>query len=130
MIPDIREKAETNVAKRKGFYIVSSIFASISIILFTISLNFYGAIEYWIRFPILILALILGIIYVSMFGFSFQNFLNDDWEEEEIEKEMARLYRKKRKALPPPEDLTQTDRLELKEFERLKEKWEDPEDYV
>ena len=130
MIEDIRTKAVTKVKKKKAFYIVATIFGSISIILIAISLNFTSPVSYWIQFPILILFLILSIIYVSLFGISFGRFMNEDWEEEAIEKEMVYLYKNKSKTLPPPEDLTEEEVLELKELEMLKEKWGDRSDYV
>ena len=88
-IKQIRKKAEEKVKAKKGFYVVATTFAAISIILYVISLNFYGMVAFWIKFPILVLVLVLGIIYVSIFGLPYSG----DWEEEEIEKEMARQIR-------------------------------------
>ena len=68
----------------------------------------------------------LGIVYVSTFGLPFSG----DWEEDEIEKEIARQMRMNPPALPPAEELTEEDRLELKELERLKRKWDPLDDYV
>ena len=130
MNKDIRKKAKKNVQNRQAFIIVASIFGGISIILWAISINFDPFVAYWIRFPIIIFSIITGIIYVSMFGFSLENFKNDDWMEEEIEKEMLKLYYKEKKALPPAEEMTLEEKLELKEIEKLKEKYMDPEDYV
>ncbi len=123
---DLRKKAEKKVQAKKGFYVVAMIFTAISIILYVISLNFHGWAAYWIKFPILVLALILGIVYVSTFGLPF----SQGWEEKEIEKEMARQYKMNPPALPPEEELSQEDKLELKELERLRRKWDPLDDYV
>ena len=126
MYDEIRKKAERKVKAKKGFYVVAMTFAAVSIILYVISLNFSGWAAYWIKFPILVLALVLAIVYVGTFGLPFSH----DWEEKEIEKEMARLYRKEPPALPPPEELSDEERLELKELERLRKKWDPYDDFV
>ncbi len=123
---EIRKKAEKKIKNKKEFYVVAATFISVSIILFVISTFFSGDVVFWIRLPILVLALVLGIIYVSTFGLPFK----EDWEEREIEKEMARQMRMNPPALPPAEELTDDDRLELKELERLKRKWDPYDDYV
>ena len=132
MNKDIRKKAEKKVNAKKGFYITATVFASISIVLLIISMTLSSpAAAFWVRFPILVLALVLCIIYVSIFGFPFNMLLNrGDWEEEQIEKEMNKLYRQRRSALPPGEELNEEDRLELKELERLKKKWYDYDEFV
>ena len=122
----IREKAEKKVKEKKGFYVVMTTFIAVSVILYVISLNFSGPVVFWIRFPILVLTLVLGIIYVAIFGLPF----NNNWEEQEIEKEIAKELRMNPPALPPAEELTDEDRLELKELERLKKKWDPFDDYV
>jgi hypothetical protein len=53
--------------------------------------------------------------------------LTPQWEEEELEREIYKLHRRKKRMLPPPEEISEEDRLELKELERLKRKWEDDE---
>ena len=131
MHEEIRRKAKKRVEAKKGFYIVALIFAAISLILYVVSATVPPEAVFWIRFPILILGLVLGIIYLAIFGFPGSKILSQDWQEEEMEKEMARLYREKQSALPSAEDLTEEDRLELKELERLKQKWDrEGEGYV
>lgn len=126
----LREKAEKKVQQKKEFYIVAFIFASISVILLILSFVIGGAAAFWIRFPMLIFALVLGILYLSIFGVPGTGILSSEWEETELEKEMYRLYRKQKDALPTSEELSEEDRLELKELERLKRKWEGEDDYV
>jgi len=130
MYDDIRYKAKKKVEDKKGFYITAVVFAFLSLILVVISLSVPAG-GFWIRFPILIFGMVLGIIYVTVFGIPGTHILTSEWEEEEIEREMMNLYYHKRKYLPPPEDLNEEDKLELEELERLKEKWEnEEEDYM
>ncbi|MBT8190711.1 MAG: 2TM domain-containing protein [Bacteroidia bacterium] len=119
MSDDLRKKAEEKIQNKRGFAVVSTVFVSISIILYIISFNVDPYSAYWIRFPVLILGLILLIIYVGMFGFSIDSFRDAEWDEEEILREMARirLEERKMKGLAAPE----MDKLELKELEKLKE---------
>ncbi len=127
----LRKKAVKKVEAKKAWFVVASIFGSIALILFVISLNFSGMVFFWINFPSLILALILGIMYMAIFGAPFTGMTAEEWEESEIQKEMARLYRKQGMGLPSPEDLSEEDELELKELARLKQKWDyREEDFV
>jgi len=128
MYDEIRRKAEKKVEDKKGFYVTAVVFAFISLILIVISLTVPAG-GFWIRFPILIFAMVLGIIYVSVFGIPFTGTLSNEWEEEEIEREMMKMYYHRRRFLPPPEELDEEDRLELEELERLKEKWEYDDGY-
>ncbi len=130
MYEEIKSKAEKKVEEKKGFYIVAMIFLGVSIILGILSTVIGGPAAFWIRFPIIVLALVLAAMYFAIFGFPFSRVLSASWEQEELEKEMYRLYQQKKGALPPPEDLSEEDRLELKELERLKRKWEDGSDFV
>lgn len=129
MHDEIEKKAKQKVEEKKSFYFVSMIFLMVSIILFVLSIIIGGQAAFWIRFPILVLGLLTAVFYFFIFGFPFSNVLTEEWEEEELEKEMFKLYRRKRRMLPPPEELSDEDRLELKELERLKQKWEG-EDHV
>lgn len=119
MKDDLRKKAEEKIQNKRGFAVVATVFVSISIILYIISFNTSPDAAYWIRFPVLILGLVLLIIYVGMFGFSVDSFRDAHWDEEEILREMARmrLEERRKQGLPPPE----LDRMELKELEKIKE---------
>ena len=132
MQDELRNKATKNFKDKQAFYIVASTFAAISILLLVVSFTLINPIAaFWIRFPIIVLALVLGIVYVSMFGFSLKAFANKaGWEEEQIEREMRRLYQQRRKELPSGEELSGEDELELKELERLKNKWYDYDEFV
>ncbi len=128
MYEDLQEKAIENLkekkAKKKGVHTVGVIFIAVSIVLFTISTNFYGDVAYWIKFPILILALVYGIIYFSVLGFPF---LGDDDEltDEEIGREIVKIYKQQ-----GINNTNTEDELELREIEALKKKWDDDEEFV
>ena len=130
MYDELHRKAKKRVDDKVGFAVTAAVFGFISVILIVISFTVGGSGAFWIRFPILIFALVLGIIYIAMFGIPFLGTYSPEWQDEEIEREMMRMYYRRRKYLPPPEELSDEDRLELEELERLKEKWEyGEEDY-
>ncbi len=111
-------KARKKVAAVKGFYVVAAIFGSITVILLVISNQFYGEEAFWIRFPILILTLILGIIYIAMFGLPTMRFTDHAWEEEQIEREIAKMRLEQRSAQEGSIGLEEEEeRLELRAFE-------------
>ena len=130
MYEDLRKEAQKKVDTKSAFYVLTFIFGAISGILLVISFMIGGDAGFWIRFPIMILAMVLGIIYLSIFGVPFSGVLSKEWKEEEIEKEILKLYKAKDFTLPDDEDLSEEDRLELKQLERLKRKWERGEDFV
>lgn len=131
MYEDIREKAvselEEKRTRRKGIQVVGMTFAMVSIILFIISSRFYADTAFWIRFPIIILALTFGIIYTSEYGLPFTG-EDDELSDEDIEREMVKIYRKSN--LDQLSANSTDERLELKEIEKLKERYEGDTDYV
>lgn len=132
MYEDIKEKAKKKVEEKKGFYVLALIFLAVSIVLAVLSFMIGYPASFWIRFPILVLALLLGVFYLVIFGFPYSGILTPEWEEEEMEKEMFKQFKENIKNLPPADsdELSEEDRLELKELARLKRKWENREDYV
>jgi SNF family Na+-dependent transporter len=129
MYEDLKEQAVKNLkkqrVKKRAVFIVGLIFAAVSALLYTISLNFDPFVAYWIKFPIMILALVFAIIYFSVFGFPFLG--DGELTDEEIEREIVKIYR-----LEGTNRTTtnESDELELREIEALKNKWEDDEEYV
>lgn len=125
MDPDLRQKAEEKFQNKRGFNVITTIFVCISILLYIISLNIGDLPEaiFWIRFPILVLGLVLLIIYVSLFGFTLDPNREAEWEEEEILREMAILsLKEKQKTLDSPQEIEE---LQLRDLEELKEKQKD-----
>lgn len=123
---ELRKKAKKKVEAKMAFYTCAIIFPCVMVVL--LMLSFYlPAAGFWLRLPIPILIMVLGIIYLSAFGMPFTGALSEDWQEEEVEKEMIKLYQKRKNQLLPQDDLSETEMLELKELERLKMKWDSEE---
>lgn len=131
MYEDIREKAiaelEEKKKKRRDIQTIGLVFAMVSIVLYVISTQFYGNASFWIRFPILILVLLFGVIWTSEYGFPFLGDTNE-LSDEEIEREMVNIYRKSNLNKLQENDVIEE--LELKEIEELKDRYEGGEDYV
>ena len=119
---EIQEKAEKRIEAKRNLLTLGVVFAFASAVLMIVSFYVPSA-EHWIRLPIPIMALLLGFLYVVTIGIPYE-MLSSQWREDEIEKERYRRSRRSPMALPPAEELTEEDRLELRELERLKEKWE------
>jgi len=129
MYKELREKAEKKVEDKKAFYNCAIIFPSVALVLLMLSFYLPGA-SFWLRLPIPILMMVLGVVYINAFGWSASGASSENWEEDEIEKELVRRFQQKKAELPPLEELSETELLELKELERLKEKWGRNEEYV
>ncbi|MFT4535064.1 MAG: amino acid transporter [Saprospiraceae bacterium] len=131
MYEELREKAvlelEKKRKKRKEIQVVGLVFTMISIILFIVSTRFYSGTAFWIRFPIIILALTYGIVYTSEYGLPFSG-EDDDLSDEEIEREIVKIYKKSN--LNRLSKNTSDAHLELKEIEELKEKFDGDEGFV
>lgn len=129
MYKELRKKAKKKVEAKMAFYICAIVFSFVTVLL--LMLSFYlPTVGFWLRLPIPIFIMVLSILYLFAFGLPVTGSLSKDWQEEEIEKEMIKLYRQKKTQLPPLEELSETEILELEELERLKEKWDWGEDYV
>ena len=128
MNDELRQQAEKTVKGKKVFYILAVVFLFTSLILAVLTFALPG-IGLWLIIPIPAFLLVLGIVYIVAFGFPGANTNSANWEEEEIEKEMRRLYRQKRANLPPLEEMSKTEKLELKELER-QIRGESDEDFV
>ncbi|MEL6660091.1 MAG: 2TM domain-containing protein [Bacteroidota bacterium] len=121
---ELRKKAEKKVQAKMAFFICATVFFFTTIILMTLSF-YLTEVAFWLRLPIPAFMLVLGVLYLVAFGVPTTNGMSENWQEEEIEKEMLRLYRQK-KALQSSVggDATPSERLELKELEQLEEKWD------
>ncbi len=129
MYKELRKKAKKKVEAKVAFYTCIIVFSFTTIIL--LMLSFYlPAISFWLRLPIPIFIMVLGILYLAAFGYNAKGALSENWQEEEIEKEMIKLYQQQKAQLPPLKELSETEILELKELERLKKKWGSEEEYV
>lgn len=129
MYKELHKKAKKKVEAKMAFFTSVIVFSFVTVVL--LMLSFYlPSISFWLRLPIPLFIMVLCILYLSAFGLPTSGALSENWQEEEIEKEMIKLYRQKRVQLPPTEELSETEILELKELERLKKKWDWGEDFV
>lgn len=126
---NLREKAikriEKEKKKRQGVYVVGWVFAVVSVILFVVSTQFSGEAVFWTRFPIIILALVYSIVHVSTLGFPFLK--EDELSEEEIEREMVKIYKRSNLNKISEEPI---DRLELKQIEEIELRQESQRDML
>ena len=129
MYEELRKKAEQKVQAKMAFFICAVTFFFTTILLLTLS-YYLPAVAFWLRLPIPVFMLVLGILYLAAFGLPTADGMSENWREEEVEKEMLKLYRQRRTKLPPVEELSETEILELRQLEELKEKWERTDDYV
>ena len=118
----LREQAQKKVQAKLGFYTVLITFSFSSIVL--LMLSFYLTdISFWLMLPIPFFVMVIGIMYISTFGYSTKDGPNTDWKEAEIEKEMRKLYQKQTEKHSDVEYASEEDQLELKALEQLKEKY-------
>ncbi len=129
MYKELRKKAKKKVQAKVDFYITVVVFSFVTLVL--LMLSFYlPSVSFWLRLPIPIFLMVLTIMYISAFGLPTTQALSEDWKEEEIEKEMLKLYQEKKTELPPVEKMSDSEKLELKKLELLKEKWSADDEYV
>lgn len=124
MHEDLREKAKERVRAKSEFLTTAITFLGISVVLGLLSF-YLPPIAFWLLLPLPIFAMILGIMYVKIYGYNFFGTPSLYWEEREIEKEMYRLSRERGhfEESPPSDDLSEEDHLELRELDRLQRKW-------
>ncbi|NNE29846.1 MAG: Pr2TM family membrane protein [Saprospiraceae bacterium] len=129
MDQDLRKKAKKKVEAKMAFYYCTVIFAFTAVILLIIGLAL-PEVAFWLMIPIPVFIMVLGILYLSAFGLPNTGSLSGDWKEEEIEKEMLDLYRRRKDRLSKLDELSESEILELKELERIREEQEWDEDLV
>ena len=120
MYEELHKKASKKVKAKMAFYTCTIVFSFVTIILIMLSFYLPGE-AFWLRLPIPVFVMVLCLLYLSAFGLPTNGALSEDWQEDEIEKEMIRLYRKHKGKLPPAEELSETDKLELKKLEKMQE---------
>ena len=129
MYDEIRKKAEKKVEAKMAFFICAIVFGFVTIVLLMI--GFYiPSIAFWLKLPIPIFIMVLAILYISAWGLPTDGMWSEDWKEEAIEKEMIKLYRKKKLQLENIDDPDESEYLDLEELEKLEEKWDREDDYV
>ena len=125
MKKEIEEKVRKHLKKKRSFQVVSVVFGFVALLLFLVSTQEPVSERFWINFPSFILMGVLGIIYVGMFGVSTTAISDPYKEDDEIDREVARIYQAKTEGLEPRLNLDETVRLELEELERIRIKTEE-----
>ena len=119
-------RANKKVKAKKGFFVHFGVFCATVLFFFTI--NFLTSPKFWwFLFPTLGWGIGIVAHYIGVFGISDPSV--EDWENKELEKEMRKIKRQffiepESKNVPLPDD-----KLELKEFKKLRNEWED-KDFV
>jgi 2TM domain len=123
---DIYYKAKKRVKAKKGFYTHLGVYLATGVFFFLMNMLTWDG-EPWFMYPLLPWGVGLAIQGFSVFGLPGGK-MSERWEEEELQKEMERQRRihgvKEPEAMELPED-----ELELKEFKKLREEWDD-KDFV
>lgn len=120
MDEDLRKQAEKKVKDKMIFYTTALVFAGTAVVLLIIMLAI-PSIAFWLLIPFPALAMVLGVMYISAFGYPGTNAEADDWEEEEVEKEMEKLLLRQKRKRAAGESNPTTEQLELKELERVEQ---------
>lgn len=127
MYEDLRDRAIANLEKRKkkvkAMQIIGVILGSIATFLFFIRYTADASDRPYFFIPIGILGLVYCIIHTAVLGLPFVDDI--DITEEDIEQEVARVYRKYK--FSDIDDMSDDEHLELKQIETM---LRDGEDYV
>ena len=125
---ELRKKAEQKVKAKTTMFVLGIIFAFSALVLMILSFAI-PSIAFWLWIAIGSLGLSWGFIYIMAVVLPF-SVLSKERHEEEVEMEYQRMQRNLQYRLPPAEDLSEEDKLELKELERLQKKWAQEDDLV
>lgn len=125
MDKDIYRKAAKRVKQKKGFYIHLSVFISVGIFFFTMNMV-TDPYDTWFFFPLMPWGVGLLIHYFTTFGFPGSKILTEDWEQEELEKEIQRLQALKqlesRMNSPKEDPKIEEEQLDLEDLKKVNEK--------
>ena len=112
---EIYRKAKKKVIAKKGFYTHFGVYCVGILFFFALNyLTYDDAGMWWAFFPVLGWGMGVVAHYIAVFGLSSAQ--GDDWEERQLEKEVAKLQRKRNMELDIQDDITlPDDELELKE---------------
>ena len=113
----IRKQAQKKVNFKKGVYIHFTVSLAVIILLIALGFILGGEPQFWLTFSILPVALGFFIHYVIIFGLPFTNIMTEDWEQEELNYEMWKLYQKSKGIEGPSEEENELD-LKILEKER------------
>jgi len=123
---EIYKKAKKKVKAKKGFYGHLGVYISMGIFFFIMNLMEFDG-TWWFIYPMLPWGISIVIHYFSVFGLPGGK-MSQEWEEEELAQEIKRQRRIHREIPPEPLELPE-DELELREFKKLRDEWDD-KDFV
>ena len=125
MSKDIYQKAHKRVKQKKGFFTHFGVFVSVGIFFFLMNM-LTDPFELWFFFPLLPWSIGLMIHYFATFGLPGTKILTEEWEQEELAKEIQRL--KRERGYQEPEDTQgeipseEQEELKLKDLKKVKRK--------
>ena len=125
MNDELRKEAKKKVEAKKAFYTVATVFAGTAVILILL-MFIIPEIAFWLMLAFPALALVLGVLYISAFGYPGTDSDAADWEEAEIQKEMAKIQRRQ----DASEAVTDPEPMELKDLEQVEQRMPNEEDFV
>ena len=126
---ELRKQAEKKVQNKIAFYTCAIVFTGVSVVLMMLS-YFIPSISQWLMLPIPIFLMVLAIMYLAAFGLPWTGEYSEDWQEEEIEKEMLRMYRKRKQRTGLLKGAADSEILELEELEKVHNQRVKREDFV
>lgn len=120
-------RARKNVRKKKGFYRHLSVYTIMALFFFFMNI-LTDPFDLWFFFPMLPWGVALMIHYVSVFGIPKSGVLTEEWEQEEMDRELRRLGGAT-KRLPARFQEHDTEELDLKPVKKVKPQktWRDDE---
>ncbi len=129
---DIYKRAEKKVNAKKGFFVHLGVFIAVGLFFLLMNIATFGEEgRVWFFFPLLPWSVGLFIHYFIIFGLPGTRILTAEWEKEEFEKEVRNILYEEGPFLDAPHEpneieLTDEERLELKELRELKrQNWDD-----
>lgn len=119
---EIYRKAKKKVNAKKGFYLHLGSFFATSAFLFVI--NYLTSPDFlWFLIPTFGWGIGIVSHYIAVFGISGPT--GEDWEDQELEKEMRKLKRQYPEKFDDHDITVPDEELELKEFKKLRDEWDD-----
>lgn len=101
MEPDLHEEATSRVQKKKEYYTHLAVYLAVGIFFLILNiLTFDQSGRIWFFFPLLPWSIGLFVHYLYVFGFPGSGILTDEWEQEEVRREVKRLHHQRGVQLP------------------------------
>ncbi len=112
-------KIQKRVKRKKNFFFHFGLYAIIIIFLALINWLTSGRhIYWWVAFPAVCWGTVVAIHGLTVFIFSADGLLGEDWEQQKIAAEMEKRGYSTDKSLPTPDELDINQHLDLKEVEK------------